>query len=326
MSEPSKKNLDLEKTVQALYSESIPPMRDENEILTSGDRLRRSRLYVPGNQPKKILKAGTDFPDCIILDLEDSVPPHEKDKARIIVRNALRMADFQGAERNVRINSGEDGFTDLEFIIAQNVHAILIPKVESCDQIVRINNTINEILKVCGREEPVFIIPIIESAHGVLNALEIAESSSNIIGLTIGLEDYTADLGINKTITGEESFFARSMVLHAAKAAGIQALDSVHGDFRDEKSLRRSVRESKALGFVGVGCIHPNQIIPIHEEFSPLEIEISKAKEIIKGFDLAIANGTSVFELDGKMIDAPVVKRAKQTIQLAIACGSLSKD
>ena len=326
MSKPSKNNLHIEKAVQALYSDSIPPMRDENVILTSSDRLRRSRLYVPGNQPKKILNAGTYSPDCIILDLEDSVPPNEKDKARIIIRNALRMADFQGAERMVRINSGEDGFTDLEFIIAQNVHAILIPKVESCDQIVRINNTINEILKVCGREEPVFIIPIIESAHGVLNALEIAESSPNIIGLTIGLEDYTADLGINKTITGEESFFARSMVLHAAKATGIQALDSVHGDFRDEKSLRRSVRESKALGFVGVGCIHPNQIIPIHEEFSPSDIEISKAKEIIKGFDLAVANGTGVFELDGKMIDAPVVERAKQTIKLAIACELIFED
>ena len=326
MSEPSKKNLYLEKAVQALYSDSIPPMRDENKTLITGDRLRRSRLYVPGNQPKKILKAGTYSPDCIILDLEDSVPQKEKDNARIIVRNALRMVDFNGAEKMVRINSNNTGMIDLEFIIAQNVHVIVIPKVESSDQIIRFVKKINELLKVCGRREPVFIIPIIESAHGVLNALEIAKSSPNIIGLTIGLEDYTADLGINKTITGEESFFARSMVLHAAKATGIQALDSVHGDFRDEKSLRRSVRESKALGFVGVGCIHPNQIIPIHEEFSPLEIEISKAKEIIKGFDLAITNGTGVFELEGKMIDAPIVKRAKQTIKLAIACGSLSKD
>ena len=326
MSGQLQKRSELEKAVKELYSEAEPPMKAENKLKTNRNRLRRSRLYVPGNQPNKILKAGTYFPDCIILDLEDSVPPDEKDKARIIVRNALRMADFQGAERMVRINSGEVGFKDLEFIVAQNVHAILVPKVETGHQIVEINNIINQIMEDCNREEPVFIIPIIESARGVLKALEIADSSFNNIGLTIGLEDYTTDIGTQKTLKGKESFFARSMILHAAKAAGIQALDSVHGDFRDENSLRISIRESKKLGFEGKGCIHPNQIIPIHEEFSPSDIEISQAKEIIKGFDLAIANGTGVFELDGKMIDAPVVERAKQTIKLAIACELIFED
>ena len=116
------------------------------------------------------------------------------------------------------------------------------------------------------------------------------------------------------------------MVLHAAKAVGIQALDSVHGNFRDEKSLRNSVRANKALGFVGKGCIHPNQIIPIHEEFTPTTKEVSKATEIIKIFDSAIDNKTGVFELDGKIIDLPIVAKAKQTIKLAIACGLISKD
>ena len=326
MSNNSSHSSDLEKNISTLYSEIIPPMKVENKIKTSFDRLRRSRLYVPGNQPKKILKAGTYSPDCIILDLEDSVPLSEKDNARIIVRNALCIADFNGAERMVRINPGTKGLTDLKYIIAQNVHVVLVPKVENGEQIIEIDNTINEIMKANNRKEKVFIIPIIESARGVLNALNIAESSSNIVALTIGLEDYAKDLGINNTTSGEESYFARSMVLHAAKAVGIQALDSVHGNFRDEKSLRNSVRANKALGFVGKGCIHPNQIIPIHEEFTPTTKEVSKATEIIKIFDSAIDNKTGVFELDGKMIDLPIVAKAKQTIKLAIACGLISKD
>ncbi len=292
-------------------------MNHGNMALTSHDRIRRSRLYVPGNQPEKILKAKNYSPDCIILDLEDAIPFMDKEKARVIVRNALRVVDFQGIERMVRINSSDIGLKDLEYIIPQNVHVVLVPKVESADQIKKIEITINEIKTACGREDDIFIIPIIESARGVLNALKIAESSPNIIGLTIGLEDYTLDLGVRRTKAGDESFFARSMILHAAKAVGIQALDSVHVNFTDEKSLRKSVRKSIALGFVGIGCIHPNQIIPIHEEFFPSKKEILNAKAIIQGFDLALENGKGVFEHHGKMIDVPTVDKARNIIKLA---------
>ncbi len=288
-------------------------------VLTSYDRIRRSRLYVPGNQPEKILKAKNYSPDCIILDLEDAIPFMDKEKARVIVRNALRVVDFQGIERMVRINSSDIGLKDLEYIVPQYVHAVLVPKVESADQIKKIEITINEIKTACGREDDIFIIPIIESARGVLNALKIAESSRNIIGLTIGLEDYTSDLGVRRTKVGDESFFARSMILHAAKAVGIQALDSVHVNFTDEKSLRKSVKKSIALGFVGIGCIHPNQITPIHEEFIPSKKEILNAKAIMQGFDLALENGKGVFEHHGKMVDAPTVDKARDTIRLANA-------
>jgi len=174
--------------------ESLTPMKDFCKYASSRDRFRRSRLYLPGNQANLMLNAGIHKPDGIILDLEDSVSPLEKEDTRFIVRNALRSIDFYGAECMVRINQGELGLTDLEFIVPHNVHLILIPKVESAAEIKIIDKRILEISKKCGRKEPVFLMPIIESGRGVLKALEIAEASPNIVALAIGLEDYTADL------------------------------------------------------------------------------------------------------------------------------------
>jgi citrate lyase subunit beta/citryl-CoA lyase len=169
-------------------------------------------------------------------------------------------------------------------------------------------------------------MPIIESAKGVMHALEIAEASPNNVALTIGLEDYTADLGIVRTDEGNESLFARSTIINAARTAGLQAIDTVSVDISDEEALRISAREAKALGFNGKGCIHPRQIQPIHEEFSPTDSEIERAKKIILAFDEAEAKGLGVVSLGSKMIDAPVVQKAQQTIDLAIASELLSKD
>ena len=155
--------------------------------------------------------------------------------------------------------------------------------------------------------------------------LEIAEASANNVALTIGLEDYTADIGTIRTDEGRESFFARNTIINAARAAGLQAIDSVFSDVADEEALRESVREAKALGFDGKGCIHPRQIQPVNEEFAPSETEIGKAKKIILAFDEAEAKGLGVVSLGSKMIDAPVVQKAVQTIELAIASGLVSK-
>jgi citrate lyase subunit beta/citryl-CoA lyase len=300
-----------------LQFESLPPMKDFCMYRSSRDRFRRSRLYLPGNQSKLMLNAGIHKPDGIILDLEDSVSPLEKEDTRYIVRNALRTLDFYGAERMVRINQGELGLKDLEFIVPHNVHLILIPKVESAEEINIIDKRILEISKECGRKELIFLMPIIESGRGVLKALEIAEASQNIVALAIGLEDYTADLGVPRTEEGKESFFARSMIVNAARATGIQAIDTVYSDVGNEVGLRESVREAKSLGFDGKGCIHPRQIKPMHEEFAPSMEQIEKAQKIVSAFEQAEAKGLGVVSLGSKMIDPPVVKRALHTVKLA---------
>ena len=262
-----------------IAEESLPEMKPHCKGKSNRDRFRRSRLYIPGNQPKLMLNAGIHKPDGIILDLEDSVASSEKESTRFIVRNALRTLDFFGAERMVRINQGEMGLIDLEFVVPHNVHLVLIPKAESREQIIAVDEKISDISKKCGRKEPVFLMPIIESAKGVMHALEIAEASPNNVALTIGLEDYTADLGIVRTDEGNESLFARSTIINAARTAGLQAIDTVSVDISDEEALRISAREAKALGFNGKGCIHPRQIQPIHEEFSPTDSEIERAKK-----------------------------------------------
>ncbi len=306
--------------------ESLPIFKNHAQYKSSRNRFRRSRLYIPGNQAKLMLNAGIHQPDAIILDLEDSVAPSEKNSARIIVRNALRTLDFFGAERMVRINQGNLGLKDLEAIVPHNVHLILVPKVENAKQLKAVDDKIQNIRKDCGRKEPVYLMPILESAKGILNSLEIAKASKNNVAIAIGLEDYTADIGVERTNQGRESLFARSQVVNAARSAGIQAIDTVFSDVGDDVGLRLSVQEAKELGFDGKGCIHPRQIKPIHEEFAPSKTEIEKAKKIVLAFDIAEKKGLGVVSLGSKMIDPPVVKRALQTIDLAIATKLLNKN
>ena len=273
-----------------------------------------------------MLNAGIHQPDAIILDLEDSVAPSEKNSARIIVRNALRTLDFFGAERMVRINQGNLGLKDLEAIVPHNVHLILVPKVENAKQLKVVDDKIQNIRKDCCRKEPVYLMPILESSDGILNSLEIAKASKNNVAIAIGLEDYTADIGVERTNQGRESLFARSQVVNAARSAGIQAIDTVFSDVGDDVGLRLSVQEAKELGFDGKGCIHPRQIKPIHEEFAPSKTEIEKAKKIVLAFDIAEKKGLGVVSMGSKMIDPPVVKRALQTIDLSIATKLLNKN
>lgn len=281
------------------------------------DRRRRSRLYLPGAEPKFQINAGLHRPDGVILDLEDSVHPAEKDAARLLARNALRVVDFGAAERMVRINQLPLGQADLEEIIPETPDLVLIPKVETAAQVEEVDEAVTEILTQAGVTRAIWLMPIVESALGVENAFAIAAASERVVGLTIGLEDYTADLGVVKTADGAESLYARQRLVNAAHAAGVQAIDSVYGDVADMDGLRAWALRARAMGFEGMGCIHPRQIDVIHAAFAPTPAEIEKALRIVAAYEEAQARGVSVISLGSKMIDPPVVQRALKLVRQA---------
>ena len=285
------------------------------------DRLRRSRLYLPGSEPKYFINAALHGPDAIILDLEDSVHHAEKDAARILVRNTLRAVDFGRCERMVRINQLPMGLEDLAEIVPESPDLVLLPKAELPEQIAETDRMIGELKGRYGITRPIWLMPILESALGIENASAIAQASKNVVALTIGLEDYTADLGVAKTPEGRESLYARSRLVNAAKALGVQAIDSVFGDVGDMDGLRRWAENSRALGFEGMGCIHPGQIPVIHEAFAPSPAEVEKASKIVAAFDEAQQRGLGVVSLGSKMIDPPVVQRAQRLVELAKRIG-----
>lgn len=285
------------------------------------DRLRRSRLYIPGSEPKYFINAALHGADAIILDLEDSVHAGEKDAARLLVRNALRAVDFLHCERMVRINQLPLGLQDLDEIVPESPDLILIPKVERPNEIVDAIARIAEIKSNYGITRPIWLMPILESALGIENAFAIAQASDKIVALTIGLEDYTADLGVVKTSTGAESLYARQRVVNAAHAARLQAIDSVCGDVADLDGLRSWALTSRALGFEGMGCVHPAQIAVIHDAFAPAPAELERARKIVVAYNEAQQKGLGVVSLGSKMIDLPVVQRALKLMARAQAMG-----
>ncbi|MCD4835078.1 MAG: citrate lyase subunit beta [Bacteroidales bacterium] len=299
---------------------------EENNYTSEKEQFRFSRLYLPGNTPSMMLNAGIHDPNGIILDLEDSVAFSKKKEAQLVVRNALRGINFYGAERMVRINQFPKGLEDIKYLVPHNVHMLLVPKCEGAEQIKKLEEKIEEIKKQHNIDRPVLLMPIIESALGVEKAFEIATASENVVALAIGLEDYTADLGTRRTNEAIESFYARTRLVNACKAARIQAIDSVFSDVGDMEALRENVKVSKGLGFEGMGCIHPRQIKVIHESFAPEPDEIEKAKKIVNAFIDATEKGLGVVSLGTKMIDPPVVKRAEKTISLAISLGLISEN
>jgi citrate lyase subunit beta/citryl-CoA lyase len=285
------------------------------------DRLRRSRLYVPGSEPKYFINAALHGADAIILDLEDSVHPSEKDAARLLVRNALRAVDFLQCERMVRINQPPLGLKDLDEIVPESPDLILIPKAEHPGQVVEVSGRIKEIQSDYGMTRTVWLMPILESALGIENAFAIATASDRIVALTIGLEDYTADLGVVKTAGGLESLYARQRLVNAARAARVQAIDSVFGDVGDIEGLRTWGVNSRAMGFEGMGCVHPVQIPIIHDAFAPSPAEIEKAQKIVAAYRNAQEKGLGVVSLGSKMIDPPVVERSLRLIARAQTMG-----
>ncbi len=287
-----------------------PPRLAPDPAPTARERRRRSRLYVPGAEPKFMVNAALYGADGVILDLEDSVHPAEKDSARLLVRNALRTIDFGGAERMVRINQLPLGLADLDAVVPEGVDLVLIPKVESAAQVREVAARIATVARRARRRAPVWLMPILESALGIEHAFAIARAHASVAALTIGLEDHTADLGVVKTPEGAETLWARQRLVNAAKAAGVQAIDSVYGDVGDLDGLRAWALRSRAMGFEGMGCVHPRQIPVIHDGFAPGVAELEKAARIVAAFEEAHARGLGVVSLGSKMIDPPVVKRA----------------
>ncbi|HQW03953.1 MAG TPA: aldolase/citrate lyase family protein, partial [Saprospiraceae bacterium] len=216
----------LVKTDKEYLQEMLP----ENLYSTTRDQHRLSRLYLPGNTPSLMINAGIHAPNAIILDLEDAVALHKKAEARLLVRNALRHLSFMGVERMVRINQVPAGLEDLDYIIPHHVNVVVVPKCESASQIQEVNKRIKALQQKHNISNQVWLLPIVESALGIIKSYEIATSADNVVAVAIGLEDYTAELGIRRSNEGTETLFARCQVINACKAAGIQALDSVFSD------------------------------------------------------------------------------------------------
>jgi citrate lyase subunit beta / citryl-CoA lyase len=305
------------KQVSNTRKEFLLPVTIADLPLSSKERFRMSRLYLPGNNPAMMINAGIHEPDGIILDLEDSVAPDRKDEARILVRNTLRNINFYGAERMVRINQLPLGLEDASVVVPHGVDLLLIPKCEEAWQIHEVEKVVKSTLGPESTDRQIFLMPIIESALGVENAFQIATASKQVVAMAIGLEDFTADLGVPRSEEGRESLYARTRIVNACKAARIQPIDSVYSDVGNMEGLLENVKQSAALGFEGMGCIHPGQIRVIHEGFMPSTEEVERAILIVEAFGEAAKKGLGVVSLGSKMIDPPVVKRAEKTLLLA---------
>jgi citrate lyase subunit beta/citryl-CoA lyase len=291
-------------------------------------RLRRTRMYAPGNNAKVLAKGRNPAADSVILDLEDSVAPHEKDAARIMVRYAIEHADWGDAEVLVRINpmSTPYGPEDVR-AIGHMVDGLVVPKCESRADVLQVDALLEEMEAEHGVQVgKVGLVPLIETAKGVLNAFEVATASPRNMSLAFGAEDFTADTGGERTKDGLSMLFARSQIVCAAKAAGIQASDTVFGDFRDEEGLYKEAKQAAEMGFDGKGAIHPKQLPIIIEAFTPEDKRIEHSKKVMAAIMKAEEEGAGVVALGGKMIDAPVRARAEKTLALARAAGKLDED
>ncbi len=277
-------------------------------------RLRRSRIYLPGNRPRMIQKGPLLGADAVILDLEDSVSPGEKDAARFLVTNAIKSLNFGETEVMVRINPlSTCGREDLAAVLPAGPDAIVVPKSENREGVQVVEKAILE----SRLSKRVAILPLIESARGIMNAYEVAAASPLVEAITFGGEDFTQDVGATRTREGREIFVGRSLLVIAAKAAGVQALDTVFSDFNDMEGLRQDTLAVKQMGFDGRAAIHPSQIEVIHEIFTPTAAEIQHAVNVIRAAEIAREKGSGVAVVKGKMIDKPIIERAEKIVRIA---------
>ncbi|NHC38909.1 citrate (pro-3S)-lyase subunit beta [Bacillus sp. MM2020_1] len=290
-------------------------------------RLRRSMLYVPGNNPGMIRDANIYGADSIMFDLEDSVSLNEKDSARQLVYEALRTMDYGRTEILVRVNGLDTPFgrDDFEAIVRAKPDAIRLPKTETPQDVEEADELITRIEREAGMEYgTIKLMAAIESALGVINAYKIATASKRLIGIAIGAEDFVTNLKTTRSKEGIELLTARSQILFAARAAGIDALDTVFSDVDDEEGFIQEVKLIKQLGFDGKSLINPRQINIVHNIYSPTEGEIKKSFAVIAAAKEAEQKGSGVISLNGKMIDKPIVERAYRVLELAKAVNSVS--
>jgi len=306
----------IEAAVRAEVPEAAQITFSVDREASDRDRPRRSRLYAPGNRPRLLAGIEVHGADCVLLDLEDSVPPAEKASARILVKHLLGEVRFE-AEVWVRINPMDVcGAEDVDEILIGRPHGICLPKTESAEDIAQLARLLGERERELGLPEgSTWIMPILETAKGILHAEEIAGADPRIVALAFGAEDFTRDVGAART--QPSLLFARSMIVAAAAAAGIQASDTVFSDLEDEEGLAKDCALARELGFDGKGSINPRQLPTIHETFSPLPEELEYARRVVAAAEEAESVGSGAVALDGKMIDRPVLERARRMIRYA---------
>lgn len=285
--------------------------------------MRRSLLFLPGNNPNMLINAGYLGADAAIFDLEDAVSPAEKDAARILVRNTMRYMELN-CEKIVRINSVDTTFwqKDIDAILPERPSLILLPKVNSAEDVLIVAKYMDEVESKLGLENgTVGIMPLIETTLGVENSFSIATASSRVKALFLGAEDLTADMQCKRTKEGREIEYARTRLVIAARAAGIDVYDTPFTDVNDDEGIIVDAQVAKGLGFTGKASISPRHVDVINSVFSPTLAEINYAYDVIEAIETAKKQGKGAISLNGKMIDAPIVARAERTIAMAKALG-----
>ncbi len=283
-------------------------------------KLRRSMLFVPGSNAAMLSNSFIYKPDSIMFDLEDAVALKEKDSARLLVAHALQHPLYQEIETVVRVNplDSEFGLLDLNAVVRAGVDVVRMPKTETAQDVVDMDNAITEIEKACGREVgSTKMLAAIESPLGITQANQIATASKRLIGIALGAEDYVRNLKTERSPEGIELLFARCSILQAARAAGIQAFDTVYSNANNEEGFLKEAALIKQLGFDGKSLINPRQIELLHNLFAPTQKDVDQAKRIIEAAEEAERQGSGVVSLNGKMIDAPIIDRAKLVLERA---------
>lgn len=293
------------------------------------ERLRRTMMFVPASNAGMLRDAYIYGADSIMFDLEDSISLKEKDTARFLVYQAVKTIDYGNVETVVRINSlDQGGRNDIHAMVRAGIDVIRLPKTETAEDVLDVEEVILEAERQCGREEgSTRMMAAIEGPVGVLNALSIAKSSKRLIGIALGAEDYVTSMKTRRYAErdSEEIFFARSMIVHAARAVGIAALDTVFSNVDDVDTLRKETEFIKQLGFDGKSVINPRQIPVVNSVFTPTEKEIQNAIAVMNAIEDAESKGSGVIALNGKMIDKPIVERAERVLLLAEAAGIYRK-
>ena len=287
-------------------------------------KLRRSMLFVPGANAAMISNTFIYKPDSIMFDLEDSVALAEKDTARMLVAHALQHPLYRELETVVRVNplASEFGLLDLNAVVRAGTDIVRLPKTDSAQDIIDMDAAITAIEKDCGRAVgSTQLLAAIESAQGILAVNDIAKASPRLMGIALGAEDYVRNMKTERSPDGIELLFARSSILHAARANGLMAFDTVYSDARNEEGFLREASLIKQLGFDGKSLINPNQIVLIHNLFAPTQKEVDHATRVIAAAEEAERNGSGVVSLNGKMVDTPIIERAKLVLQRAAASG-----
>ena len=292
-------------------------------------KIQRSMLILPVNVPKFVEKAHTRGADAITLDLEDAVPPAEKEKARALVRDSIRLAGIGGSDVLVRVNNDEEHiYKDLEAAVHDGLSAVFLPKTELPEQVLKLEGVIEKLERNRGlKSHSIKIAVHIESPLGIINLKEIAGAGARLESVSMGVDDYCLQMGIRPSDSAEELVFPMMNIATVARAFNLIPLGILGSvaNYKDLEKFRTAAEKSKKMGFAGAYCIHPDQVNILNEVFSPSKDEISWARRVMECFEKAVAEGRASTSLDGKMVDTPIYKQALALLEEARAIGTVEK-